>query len=197
VPTVDDIGGTSSSLIGRVRQRDPQAWRELAALYGPLVYRWARQCGLQDHDAADVAQDVFSSVARNIDEFRRDQAGGTFRGWLWTITRNSVRAHFRNRERHPAAAGGTDAQQQLADLPAILESDDQPDGEQSSPALARRALQLIRAEFEPRTWQAFERLTMLDQPVEDVAAELQMTPAAVRQAKYRVLVRIRQLLADD
>lgn len=197
MPIVDDIGGTSSSLIGRVRLRDPQAWQQLAQLYGPLVYRWARQCGLQDHDAADITQDVFASVARSIDAFRRDQPGATFRGWIWTITRNSVRAHFRNRDRHPAAQGGTDAQQQFANLPALLDSDDQPQPDQSTPTLARRALQLIRSEFEPHTLQAFERVTMFGQSVPDVAAALGMTPAAVRQAKYRVLVRIRQMLADE
>jgi RNA polymerase sigma-70 factor (ECF subfamily) len=197
VPIVDDIGGTSSSLIGRVRLRDPQAWRELAELYGPLVYRWARQCGLQDHDAADVTQDVFASVARAIDDYRRRTSGDTFRGWLWTITRNSVRAHFRNRQRQPAAAGGTDAQQQIADLPALLEADSEPADHDPRAALARRAVRLIRAEFEQRTWLAFERLTILEQSVEEVAAALDMTPAAVRQAKYRVLVRVRQLLADE
>jgi hypothetical protein len=38
---------------------------------------------------------------------------------------------------------------------------------------------------------------MDEQPVGDVAAVLMMTAAAVRQAKYRVLVRLRTLLADQ
>lgn len=197
MPIVDDISGTSSSLIGRVRQRDPQAWEQLARLYGPLVYRWARQCGLQDHDAADVTQDVFAGVTRSIDEFHNADGRGTFRGWLWTITRNSVRAHLRSRRRHPAPAGGTDGQQQFADIPALLDAEEEPDEHAAGVALAHRAVRLIRAEFEPHTWQAFERLTMLDQPVADVAAALDMTPAAVRQARYRVLVRVRELLADE
>ena len=197
MPTISDIGGTSSSLIGLVRRRDPQAWEQLARLYGPLVYRWARQCGLQEHDAADVTQDVFAGVARSIDDFDNADGRGTFRGWRWTITRNSVRAHFRNRNRRPVPTGGTDAQQQFAEIPALLDADEEPDEPAAGAALAHRAVRLIRAEFEPRTWQAFERLTMLDQPVADVAAALDMTPAAVRQARYRVLVRVRQLLADE
>ena len=47
---------TSSSLLMRVKGRDPDAWQRLVNLYGPLVYRWAREAGLQDSDAADVMQ---------------------------------------------------------------------------------------------------------------------------------------------
>ncbi|MFH1922159.1 MAG: sigma factor [Planctomycetota bacterium] len=43
-------------------------------LYGPAVYRWARQAGLQASDAADVVQEVFTNVAADIATFRRDLA---------------------------------------------------------------------------------------------------------------------------
>ncbi len=33
---------TSTSLLRRVKARDPDAWQRLVNLYGPLVYRWAR-----------------------------------------------------------------------------------------------------------------------------------------------------------
>jgi hypothetical protein len=46
-------GSTSSGLLERVRERDADAWRRLAKLYTPLVYRWARHCNLQSSDAAD------------------------------------------------------------------------------------------------------------------------------------------------
>lgn len=50
---------TSSSLIRAILARDPQAWSRFAQLYGPVVYRWVRQWGLQENDAADVVQEVF------------------------------------------------------------------------------------------------------------------------------------------
>lgn len=45
---------TSRSLIERIRDRDPAAWRRFVALYGPFVYRWSVRHGLQPHDTADV-----------------------------------------------------------------------------------------------------------------------------------------------
>src|SRR5438094_6344454 len=76
-----DGGGapTSLSLLARVKARQEAAWERLVALYGPLVYSWCLRAGLQPADAADVGQDVFTAVLRNIASFRRDRPGDTFR----------------------------------------------------------------------------------------------------------------------
>ena len=58
--------------------------------------------------------------------------------------------------------------------------------------LTRKALELIQPEFEDRTWRAFWRMAVDDRPAAEVAVELEMTPHAVRQAKYRVLHRLRE-----
>ena len=60
--------------------------------------------------------------------------------------------------------------------------------------VTRRALELIRAEFEERTWRAFWRTTIDERPSPEVAAELGMTKQAVRQAKCRVIRRVREEL---
>src|SRR5581483_11963710 len=65
-------GDTSLSLLARVRGREADAWYRFVHLYSPLVYRWCRQAGLQQADAADVGQEVFRAVAQRIGEFRRD-----------------------------------------------------------------------------------------------------------------------------
>jgi RNA polymerase sigma-70 factor, ECF subfamily len=62
--------------------------------------------------------------------------------------------------------------------------------------LFHRALDMIRAEFEPRTWQAFWQTTIDDRAPKDVAADLGMSPGAVRVAKSRVLHRLREELGD-
>ena len=51
---------------------------------------------------------------------------------------------------------------------------------------------LVREEFEERTWEAFWRVTVEGQTSTAVADALSMTPAAVRQAKSRVLRRLRE-----
>lgn len=62
--------------------------------------------------------------------------------------------------------------------------------------LVRRAAALVRSEFEDHTWQAFWRTTVDGQSSVAVAAELGMSAGAVRQAKYKVLRRLRHELGD-
>jgi RNA polymerase sigma-70 factor (ECF subfamily) len=183
---------TSSSLLERVRGRDGDAWTRLARLYTPLVYRWARQSGLQASDAADVAQEVFLAVAGHIQTFDHRLPNATFRGWLWTITRNQVRLFHRKRQGRPAARGGTDAQRLLAEQPEPLDDDSMAESNDvdAKKSLVHRALELIRQDFQQQTWQAFLRFAMAGQSAVEIAEELGMTPAAVRQAKYRVLSRL-------
>ena len=57
-----------------------------------------------------------------------------------------------------------------------------------------QALEWIRGEFEERTWKAFWAVQMENQTPKDVGEKLEMTAAAVRKARYRVLDRLRQEL---
>lgn len=186
----------SNTLLDRLRARDAEAWRRLADLYGPLVYHWCRRSGLRPPDAADTLQDVFAAVSSGIGDFRRGGPGTTFRGWLWTITRNKIRDHFRIQRAEAAAIGGTDAQLRLADIPDDC-TDNSTDGDrQEIGAVFQRALGIVQADFEDHTWCAFWRIAVDGQDAASVAAELGMSANAVRQAKSRVLRRLRAELGD-
>jgi len=192
----DDSRSTSPSLIDRVKRRDAVAWSRLARIYSPLIYRWARQCGMQSTDAADAVQEVFLAVSKNVSRFDHDGATATFRGWLWTITRNHVRLFHRKRKGREQAAGGTDANIALQQYSEILEQAGEPVGFDSRRSLVHRALEVVREDFNATTWQAFLRLALHGEAATDVAADLGMTPAAVRQAKYRVLCRLHDEVAQ-
>jgi RNA polymerase sigma-70 factor, ECF subfamily len=183
---------TSRSLIARAREHDPGAWERMVALYAPLVLHWCRRWGLPAADAADVFQDVFQSVAAHLGGFRRDRAGDTFRGWLRAITRNKVNDHFRRRQKEPGAVGGSEARVLLAQLPDVVPADE----DEAEHVILHRALDLVRDEFEPRTWQAFWRTAVEGRPAGDVGTELGMSAGAVRVAKSRVLHRLRAELGD-
>ncbi len=187
-------GSTSSSLLGRVKAGQPDAWGRLVELYGPTVYRWCRKCGVEAGDAADVCQEVFSSMASHVGGFRREKPGDSFRGWLWTITRNKAQDHFRRRAGEPNAQGGSQNRDFLAGLPAATSEVSRSSEPPNDRALVRRALEAVRQEVEPASWQAFWRMTVEGRSSAEVARELSMTPSAVRQAKYRLLRRLRQEL---
>lgn len=185
--TLDSGESTSRTLLERVRHRDPQAWRRFVYLYGPIIYAWAKRASLQPHDAADVTQEVFQAVATNIATFRNDRPSDTFRGWLRTITTNKVRDHFRGRPNH--AVGGEAIEDLLARLPAEEAAEEGPGGLVAE--LSQRALELIQAEFETTTWQAFLRTAVAGRTAAETAQELGLTKAAVHKAKSRVLLRLR------
>jgi RNA polymerase sigma-70 factor (ECF subfamily) len=187
---------TSTTLLQKVQTGSPEAWSRLVLLYAPVVARWCRRAGLQPEDSDDVLQEVFRAVARKVADFRRDPAGGSFHAWLHTITHNKVRDHFRRWKGQPQAAGGSDVQALLEEVPApnsgALSS--VPDAEPYS--LLRRGLDLVQGEFEAKTWQAFWRAVVDDQDTAVIAADLGLSANAVRVAKSRVLRRLRQELGD-
>ncbi len=179
-----------------VRQRRPEAWQRLVELTGPLVYRWCRASGVPREDAADVVQEVFRSVAASVDGFRRDRPEDSFTAWLAAITRSRVADHFRRRQREPQGRGGTTAQLQLAAVADVNPPSDESVGDDAHVQvwLSQRALELVRAEFESRTWEAFWRSTVDGRRPADVAEELGMSLQAVYKARSRVLRRLRQEL---
>jgi RNA polymerase sigma-70 factor, ECF subfamily len=187
---------TSRSLLARVNSNDAAAWDRLVTLYTPLVWHWCRKMDLPRQEVADVFQEVFQSVAAHIRDFHRDRPGDTFRGWLRTITRNKVHDHFRVRSREPQAVGGSEANAWWSQLPASGGTSKESEGQERYNHLFRQALELIKAEFQERTWRAFWRVVVEGQSPQAVAQELNISPGAVRVAKCRVLHRLRLELGD-
>jgi RNA polymerase sigma-70 factor (ECF subfamily) len=184
-------------LLQRLQSREAAAWHRLAQLYGPIVYGWCRRAGLMPEDAGDVVQEVFQAVARSIGDFRRRRPGDSFAAWLRTITHNKVRDHWRRCARKVPAAGGTTAHERLLQVPAEASAESEgAEAADEGKRLYRRALDLIQAEFEEHTWQAFWQLTVVGRPSAEVAAEQGMSLGAVYIAKSRVLKRLRQEFAD-
>jgi RNA polymerase sigma-70 factor, ECF subfamily len=194
--TPDPQQTTSKTLLERLRANDSEAWRVMVQLYTPLVCHWATRGGVRGTDVEDVAQDVLQAAATHMENFRRDRPGDSFRGWLRGITRNMVLQHFRRSGRHPRGSGGTDALMQLQAVAdsAAPEEDDDPAEELDG--LRRRALEMVRSEFEERTWRAFWMTVVEGRSPADIAAEMGVTPTAIRMAKSRVLRRLKETFGD-
>jgi RNA polymerase sigma-70 factor (ECF subfamily) len=186
---------TSLSLLERARRQEPQAWARLVDLYRPLALFWCRRGGLQGPDAEDVCQEVFAAAAKGLDQFHRDQPGDTFRGWLRGITRNQLLVFYRRNRNQPRAEGGSSSWEQFQEVAdPLADPDEQEQAEISH--VYHRALEQIRGDFEERTWQAFCRTVLDGRPPASLTAELAMTAPAIRQAKARVLRRLKEEVGD-
>lgn len=179
---------TNLSLIDRLRRPgEEEAWRHFVALYTPLLWHWARRLGVPEQDIPDFLQDVLLLLVRKMSAFTYNPAG-RFRGWLWTVLVNKFR------ERRRAVCPPAQAESSL--LAALAESDPIPafDEAEYRRHLACRALELMRTEFQPTTWQACWETVVEGRPTEAVARELGLTAGAVRVARFRVLARLRAAL---
>jgi RNA polymerase sigma-70 factor, ECF subfamily len=180
---------TPPSLLDRLRQSpEREAWEKFVDMYTPLLVHWTQRLRLPEHEAADLIQDIFTVLVEKLPVFRYD-ADKSFRAWLKTILLN----RWRNRLRQRAAV----REQGDAGLQNVAAADDLLEFEEAEYRryLVRRALDLMRAEFQPATWQACWEFVVQDRPAAEVAAKLGITINAVYLAKGRVLRRLREELA--
>lgn len=186
----------SSSLLDKLVDRDPEAWKRIVRLYYPLVRTWCQRGGLQNEDAADVAQEVFRAVAGAVVRFRRESGQNSFRGWLYGITQRQLLAHWRRRRKEPIGTGGSEAIEWFAGLPEDASLADGSAASRLEPderhELLRRTLELLQQGVAEHTWQAFWRAAVEGQAPADIAADLGISVNAVYVAKARLLARLRE-----
>ena len=185
---------TSLTLLQRLRDHQQEAWERLIELYGPLVQYWCRRSDLSREDTADIFQETFRAVSSHFDQFNKNEEGGSFRGWLRTVTANKIRDHYRRSQKEAQAPGGTDAQLEALSWPDPVDAWEEEEETSLIQQSVRRSLDWIKDDFEEKTWRAFWELQMKGRDSADIAAELNMTPAAVRKSKYRVLRRLKEEL---
>jgi RNA polymerase sigma-70 factor (ECF subfamily) len=191
---MSDLPTTRASLL--VRLRDPgdgEAWRQFVRLYAPVVYAFARRRQLQDADAADLTQEVLGGIMKSARRLAYDPARGSFRAWLFTVTRNKL-IDLRQRQRRGQGAGGSSANEMFDRQPAP--EDEAVWDEEFRRHLFATAAELIRGEFEEATWKAFWETAVSGRKPAEVAAELGLSVGAVYVAKSRVQARLKQRVSE-
>ncbi len=187
--TVSQPPDTRESLL--VRLADPanrQAWEEFVAIYRPVVFRLARQRGLQDADAHDLSQQVLLSVSKAIGRWKPAGEGAKFRHWLARVARNAI-LNAIVRGPKEKGCGGTTALRSLQEQPDESDSAAQVELEYKR-ALFRRAACLVRDVVEAESWQAFWLTTVEGKSVDEAAKALDKSPGAVYAARMRVMRRL-------
>ena len=192
-----DDHSTSFTLIDDANSGNALAWKTLGDIYSPLVFCWARKAGLQKDDADDIVQEVFRILIKSLAKFRKDQPNTSFRGWLWTVTRNEIRRWVKKQARDEQGIGGSTARNLIANVPDWISDDTaeiEPDADAET-LMIQRAAEVIKGDFEIHTWQAFWRTTVDGHSTTEVASDLKMTTGGVRQAKFRVMTRLKEFLS--
>jgi RNA polymerase sigma-70 factor (ECF subfamily) len=188
----DANSGTGSVLLLVLSNpANPQFWAAFVDRYGPKIYGWCRQRGLQEADAQDVTQEVLTQLVQKLQVFTYAPHKGSFRAWLKTLTHHAWCDYLESRRRAGGDAKGPETQERLETLEAredLLKAlEESFDFELLEEAQAR-----VRLRVTPRDWQIFEDLTVAGRSGPAVAEKLKMSVSAVLMAKSRVQKKLRE-----
>ena len=187
---------TRASLLIRVRNpSDQAAWYEFVEIYRPVIVRLARQKGMQEADAEDIAQEVLASIAKAVEQREHDPKRARFRTWLHRVAHNAIlNALTRGK---PDRSSGNSA------LQAVLMQHESPDGPDSDllrlehrREVFRWATRQVRKEFQQATWDAFWLTAVEGHSVEAVAKTLAKNPGAIYAARSRIMRRIQEKVTE-
>lgn len=180
---------TRVTLLRQIRDsRDEIAWCSFVDLYTPLIYRYCRRHRLQDADARNVVQEVFSRVSRAIRTFEYDPERGQFRSWLGLVTHQQMLRYVEKENSSVRAIGAGAGDELCNDISGEV------DGawvEAFNAHVYRTALDAIRREFDDETWNVFQQTWEAGRPPGEVARQMQRDPQWVYQAKFRVVRRLK------
>jgi RNA polymerase sigma factor (sigma-70 family) len=164
-------------------EKSEAAFAELVQLHLDLVYPAAlRRLGGDTHAAADVAQQVFTTLARDAKNLSRHSI---LAAWLYTATRNAAIDHIRSEQRRAA-------REQHAQAMQNLHSQAVPDAEWEKlrPVLDEAMDALPEADRAAVLLRFFEQ-----RPFAEIGRALRLSEDAARMRVDRALDKLHTLLA--
>lgn len=195
--SIDLPSTISTNTLELLKTSDPDAWERTIRRYNQMLFSWCRKSGLKPHDAEDVCQEILNSASASINRFHRAKPQDTFRGWLRRITQRRISDFRSSRKSRPESIGGWENQGLLNGIEAAETRQDAESFSLSpAPKHSPRMVEIVRSEFESKSWDAFWRTTVEEEDSESVARSLGISRNAVYLAKSRILKRFRQVALE-
>jgi RNA polymerase sigma factor (sigma-70 family) len=190
-PVNSAVARTTTHLLeGLYDDRNRDAWEEFDRRYRPILLRFLRQLGLDENNAADVAQETLTCFVQDYRLRRYDRTQGRLRTWLIGIARCRAvdlrRAEGRRHEDHVAG---------MLDMPAEDEFEQIWEAEQRR-HIFDLAISELRSttRLAEKTLAAFEAVVVRQKPVAEVSQEMGLTAQEIYDAKNRVAEKLREII---
>ena len=192
------IPSTHISLLCDLRAdgRQEDAWAVFDVRYRDVIFGWCLRRGLPPEAAEDLTQDALLKLFQQLPQYRHDPARGQFRGWLKTVVGNILTDFWRRQQRQPErpAVGGATFLNRAAGVSCVEAAGELSTAiEGRARTSAEEIVERVRGKLKETTWQAFYQTMIDERPAAEVAAELNLSVAAVYKSTYRV----KQLLLEE
>lgn len=194
---MSEIAQTRPSLLLRIRDgNDSEAWEQFVDLYAPLVFRYGRRRGMQEADAADLAQEVLWEIAGSIEKLNYDRQLGRFRSWLYKVTQYRFIHWYKRQVRAAVGSGDSKTQLSLEQLVDENSNDNDKWDIDYQRHLFQWAAERVKRQFRESTWMAFWQTAIEGRTPKSVASELNISVGAVYIARNRVTGRLRKAIEE-
>lgn len=178
--------------IKKAAQGDATAFEELLVRYQGQVYNLCLRMTANAEDAADLTQEAFVKVWKNLDTFQFDAAFST---WLYRLASNCCLDFLRSRKRRPTVSltMETDEEdEQTAELP-----DDSPTPEEAAIVREEReTLYLAMQSIDDEQRQILTLRVVNDLSYSDIARVLGIREGTVKSRLSRARESLRKKLTE-
>jgi RNA polymerase sigma-70 factor (ECF subfamily) len=191
---------TRTTLIKRLRNwQDQASWQAFFDTYWKLIYHFALKSGLTRTEAEDVVQETMISVAKHMPSFNYDRNIGSFKAWLFSMTRWRITDQFRKRDpvchsrsnsdsdsdSSPAAELCNIAGQTNLDTEALWDTE-------WKKALLEAATAKVKRSRDLKHYQIFDLFVNKEWAPAKIAKTFEITVAQVYLTKHRVVQAIKK-----
>ncbi len=152
---------------------------ELYNVYREKVERYIRSHVRNEHDRADIVQQVFLNAISALKDYDPEKA--SISTWLYAITRNAVIDYYRSLEKTPLSADDNELQ--------LLSQEEKPLSEETLEALADALEQLPERERKIIVLRFYGGYS-----AKETAEKLGLSYANVRFLQYNAIKKLRKLL---
>jgi RNA polymerase sigma factor (sigma-70 family) len=174
----------SAELVGRIRNGDGSAWRELVDHYEPLLRRLARQYRLSGQDMDDAIQLTWLRCLEHIDQITH---ADRLRGWLATVCRRES-LRLATKGRREIALG----EQSVTRLVDDGQEERDPGAEMARRDAHDRLSRAIRALPQKQQLVLTELLKEESRSYLDLSRRLGLPMGSIGPTRQRAIARLRQ-----
>lgn len=185
---------TRSSLLSRLKTwEDAQSWSEFFNTYGKSIQNLARKCHLTPGETEEVVQETMLAVAKQMPGFQYDRSVGSFKNWLYSISKGAISRQFTRRARGFNGSSDVESDRQLIEnLPDTGMSFEKQWEDDWRRNLLVLAMDRVQRKVKPKHYQIFDLYVTQHIPMSSVRRLLNVSSAQIYIAKFRVTALIKK-----